>query len=302
MSEIVNTPRVSVVVVNYNTVDCLRSCLASIEAHHETIVVDNASQDGSAAMVRAEFPLVRLIANRVNLGFGTANNQGIAIMTGRYALLLNSDAVALPGSIDLVADQLDHHGDVVAVGGLLRYPSGELQRSAARRLTLWAVFCEQTYLENIFPSPYWINPGGQTREVEQVMGACLMFRPVEIFDERFFLYCEDTELCHRLRKHGKMLYVTDAEFTHTLGASSAGQRWESVARYNRGKELYFAIHFGPLSQAVCWGFNRIGAGMRFIAWALLSPFRRQARSKVVLFGKVLTAPLKGPQTPPRNEG
>lgn len=290
------------IVVSYNTEGCLRQCLTSIEAHHEVIVVDNASQDGSAQMVRAEFPRVQLIANEFNLGFGSANNQGLAVMAGKYALLLNSDAVALPGSIDILADHLDQRGDVIAAGGLLRFPSGEPQRSAARHLTLWAVFCEQTYLENIFPSPYWVNPGGVVREVEQVMGACLMFRPVEIFDERFFLYCEDTELCYRLQKHGKILYVPNSEFTHVLGASGTGQRWESVARYNRGKELYFAIHSGPVHLAACWALNRVGAGLRLTVWALLSPFRKRARSQVTLFAKVLTAPLKGPRTPPRNEG
>jgi len=252
--------RISVVVVSYNTRDLLRACLQSIETHHETIVVDNASADGSANMVAAEFPHVVLIRSDRNLGFGAANNRGMDVARGQFVLLLNSDAEAKPGAIDRLADALVE--GVVAVGGKLLHPDGRLQESAAGPLTLWAVFCEQLYLERWFHA-YWRSeslPNGG--EVAQVMGACLMLRPVERFDERFFLYCEDTELCHRLRKHGRILYVPTAEFVHHLGASGSSARWRSVALYNRGKELYFAIHRGRLASVSCLLFDRLGALLR----------------------------------------
>lgn len=126
-----------------------------------------------------------------------------------------------------------------------------------------------------------------------------MMRPVERFDERFFLYCEDTELCARLRRHGVILYVPDAEFVHELGASSSAGRWRSVARYNRGKELYFGIHHGSASMAACFLLNRLGAALRLVAWGIptlltLSLVPR-FRSKAGLFVRVLFAPLRGPQ-------
>ncbi|MES1227082.1 MAG: glycosyltransferase family 2 protein, partial [Armatimonadota bacterium] len=243
-----DSPKVTVIVVSYNTLDLLRRCLASLRDVHEVIVVDNASQDGSCAMVEAEFPSVRLIRNSLNRGFGAANNQGLASMKGDLALCLNSDACAEPGAISQLAS-LFSAKDWVAAGGRLLNHDGSEQASCCGTLTLWEVFCEQSLLEKLFPSstlfsPYWLNSrlnGDGPFEVEQCMGACLMFRPLERFDERFFLYCEDTELCLRLRRHGKIAFLRAAEFHHALGASSAGYRWKAVARYNRGKELYFSL-------------------------------------------------------------
>lgn len=270
-------PRVSVVIVNYNTRDLLRACLQSIESHHESIVVDNASSDGSAEMVAAEFPAVSLIRSERNLGFGAGNNLGMGAARGRYILLLNSDAEAMPGGIDVLADAMEE--GVVAVGGKLLHPDGRLQESAAGHLTLWVVFCEQLYLERLFHA-YWrssaLQKGG---DVAQVMGACLMMRPVERFDERYFLYCEDTDLCLRLGRHGRIRYVPSAEFIHHLGASSTTNRWKSVARYNRGKELYFRLHHGQAAAGACFLLNRFGALLRCFV-------------KPRTFLRVLLAPLR----------
>ncbi len=250
---------VSVIVVSFNTCALLRACLASIESHHEVIVVDNASADGSADMVEAEFPRAILIRNQDNRGFGAANNQGLAVAKGELILLLNSDAEALPGAIDVLAGAI---GDAVAAGGKLVHPDGRLQESAAGDLTLQVVACEQLYLERL-ARLYWKSSGlPNGGEVEQVMGACLMMRPIERFDERFFLYCEDTELCKRLRRHGRILYMPQAEFVHHLGASSKSNRWLSVARYNWGKELYFEIHHGNGARFACFLLNRLGAFLR----------------------------------------
>ncbi|HMS55014.1 MAG TPA: glycosyltransferase family 2 protein [Fimbriimonadaceae bacterium] len=277
---------VSVIVVSYNTREHLRACLGSLPSSVQTIVVDNASHDGSAKLVASEFPDVTLIRNELNRGFGRANNQGMEIATGDLILLLNSDAKCTLGAVERLAEEFESP-EVVAAGGCLVYPDGRRQRSAAGNLTLWAVFCEQTYLERLFAktSPYWIEPGKSdaSQDVEQVMGACLMFRPVERFDERFFLYCEDTELCHRLRRHGRIRYVRSAIFEHALGASSSENRWMSVARYNRGKELYFRIHHGRHQAVICWLLNRFGALLR----APIKP----------MFWRVLFSPLKGPLEP-----
>ena len=309
-------PRLSVIVVSYNTRDLLRRCLASLDGAHEVIVVDNASRDGSPEMVRSNFPSVRLIANTENVGFGQANNQGLAAMTGDVALLLNSDAFATPGALDrLVAVFADP--SVVAAGGrlvnadLADGPDAPTQDSVAGPLTLWAVFCEQTGLEQLAPGNPWLSPYWQTRRilsknpeakvvpVTQVQGACLAMRPVERFDERFFLYAEDTELCRRLVRHGRIVFVPDAVFGHALGASSETARWEAVARYNRGKELYFRIHHGRTSEAGCWLLDRMGALLRWAVWcvvALLRP-RCQHRTRAGLFWRVLTAPVAGPPDP-----
>lgn len=228
-------------------------------------------------MVRTEFPTAKLIEGK-NVGFGQGNNKGLEVAQGEIALLLNSDAEATPGAIDLLADSLSE--SVVAVGGRLEHADGRLQESACRGLTLWAVFCEQTFLEKLFPrsylfSPYWMSsrlPDGG--EVEQVMGACLMMRRVEgsflKFDPSFFLYCEDTELCRRLRKHGRIRYVPQARFRHELGQSSPN-RSRSVILYNAGKELYFDIHHGRLAAILCLCLNRLGALLRIVAGVFVLP-------------------------------
>lgn len=280
---------VSVIIVSFNTRELLRDCLAAIEPEHEVIVVDNASADGSADMVAAEFPQTTIIRNANNKGFGAANNQGMDVASNDVVLLLNSDARPAPGAIGELTRALADPG-VVAAGGRLEYPDGRLQESTCSSLTLWGVFCEQTFLEKIFRgsrlfNSYWVSGRlPQGGEVEQVMGACLMMRKVERFDERFFLYCEDTELCKRLRRHGRILYRPSAVFTHALGASSTGNRWRSVAYYNRGKELYFALHHGPLAAAVCFLLNRSGAALRILAGVLVT-------SKAKTFWRVLFAPI-----------
>ncbi len=248
-------------------------------------------------MVAAEFPGVGLIRNDRNLGFSRANNQGLDVANGELILLLNSDAEAFPGAVQSLARSFDDPG-VVAAGGRLEHPDGRLQESCAGALTLWAVFCEQLYLQKAFPRSRIFNSYLQSSrangpmEIEQVMGACLMFRPVERFDERFFLYCEDTDLCKRLRAHGKILYIPEARFVHALGASSTDGRWLSIARYNRGKELYFRIHHGLVASVLCWVLNRLGALLRLVFWLLVlmgSGGSARARRQVEIFGKVLVA-------------
>lgn len=290
------------VVVSFNTKEKLRLCLASLNEAHEVIVVDNASIDGSPEMVQSEFPLVELIRNPVNRGFGAANNQGISVATRPYTLFLNSDAYAEPGAIERLALEMEKEG-IVAAGGRLLNPDGTLQNSSANPLTLWAVFCEQLWLEKLFPrssffSPYWNSwRFDASADVTQVMGACLMVRTGSAgFDERFFLYVEDTDLCYRLSKLGRIRYVPEAKFVHDLGSSSVS-RWQAVALYNRGKELFFEIHFGKGKALVALLLNRLGALLRFVVWGVASVVTLfsipRFRSKALLFWRVLVSPVGG---------
>lgn len=291
--------------VSYNTREKLRHCLECVEKHHEIVVVDNQSSDGSVQMVRDAFPHVKLIENQFNAGFGVANNQGCEIATGDLVLFLNSDAYAEPGAIDLLANAFADP-EVVAAGGRLLNPDGSLQQSTANELSLWAVFCEQSLLEKAFPksrllNPYWttFRRRGETQpwETPQVMGACLMMRAkVEFFDPRYFLYCEDTDLCRRLRRHGKILHVPVARFTHDLGSSSSKDPSMGIVRYNRGKELYFRIHHGLPFECICLLLDRLGALLRFGAWLALAALalgrNNRRNNQVRSFWRVLTAPRR----------
>ncbi len=277
-----NPENVTVVVVSYNTRDKLRRCLAALRGQGAAKIVglDTGSEDGAGAMVAEEFPEVDLVLAGENLGFSRANNLGAERADTHLTLFLNSDAYADEGAVARLAAAFDD--GVVAAGGRLRNPDGTLQESVAVRLTLWAVFLEQTLLERVFKA-YWKTralPSDRPSEVEQVMGACLMARTsLEPWDERFFLYCEDTDLCLRLRQHGRILYVPDAGFEHDLGSSSRREPWRGIARYNAGKELYFRIHCGILQSYACAALNRLGAILR------IAHKPKQAKT----FWKVLTA-------------
>jgi len=273
------TPEVSVIIVSYNTRELLRECIESILCEQgdglgvEVIVVDNASADGSAAMVAERFPQVRLIANPDNRGFGAACNQGLEVAQGRYALILNADIRAQPGALQRLVEFMDAHPDAAICGGQLRYPDGRIQPSCARELTLWWVFCEQSLLAKLFPRTrlfggYWRTHWdfSATIETEQVMGACMMLRrPFPRFDEDYFLYCEDTDLCYRVRQAGgKIYYVHDAVFVHHLGASGEPQRAQMVIYYNCGKERYFRKFHSAWQARVCRWLNKGGALLRVL--------------------------------------
>lgn len=297
----------SIIVVSYNTCDLLRACLQSLASERyrlQLMVVDNASQDESAAMIRSEFPEVLLIANDQNRGFGTACNQGLQRSEGRYALILNADIEALPEAIDRMIEFMDTHPEAAGCGGKLLNMDGSLQPSCAGNLTLWAVFCEQTLLSKAFPRSrlfggYWRTwwDFNETVEVAQIMGACLMLRrdatgELIRFDEEYFLYCEDTDLCFRLRQAGgKLFYVHDALFRHHLGASGATDRAKMIIYYNRGKERFFRKFHGRVAAAACRLINQFGAIWRWLLWSGLSVatlfqvsrFRQQA----VLFWRVV---------------
>ncbi len=281
---------VSVIVVSYNTREKLHRCLSCIEPEHEIIVVDNGSKDGSAEMVHAAYPDVKLIEAGENLGFGKANNRGVEIATGELVLFLNSDCYAEIGSIRKLASSFEDLS-VSGAGGRLLNPDGSLQNSTARRMTLLAILWEQLLLEKVVPI-YWTTKRLQEAAVlewehelqthvgeegiiedfsvvvptYQVMGACLMCRRVAFpgFDERFFLYMEDTMLCDALNEIGEIVWHYHATFIHELGASSAGEWWRGVIRYNAGKELYFRLTRGDGGAFVCRALNKLGALIRIV--------------------------------------
>ncbi|GIV04589.1 MAG: glycosyl transferase [Fimbriimonadales bacterium] len=316
-----NRPDLSIIIVCYNTRDLLRACLESLlsaEAHAfaenappsqahatptvEIIVVDNASSDGSSSMVAECFPQVKLIANPDNRGFGAACNQGLQRAQGRYALILNADIRAEADALQRLVAFMDAHPDAAACGGQLRYPDGRIQPSCARELTLWWVFCEQSMLAKLFPRTrlfggYWRTywDFSSTIETEQVMGACMMLRrPFPLFDESYFLYCEDTDLCYRIRQlGGKIYYVHNAVFVHHLGASGEPQRAAMVIYYNRGKERYFRKFHGAWQARVCRWLNKLGALLRVgigVSGILLTLGRNpRARQYARTFWQVLTA-------------
>ncbi len=306
-----NDPNVeiSIAIVSYNTCDALRACLRSLEARRaegeavmEVTVADNGSADGSPEMVEAEFSGVRLLRTGGNLGYGRANNVALQNARGRYVFVLNSDTEVQPGALLAMRDFLDAHPKVGAVGAQLVLPDGSTQASCATDPTLGAVFWEQTHLHKLLPRnkitggytmTHWDY--NETREVEQVCGACLFVRrdawqQVGGFDPAYFMYFEDTDFCIRLRRAGWPIYfLPSARIGHRLGESS-GRDWKTrarmVASYNQSRYYYYTRYGGRVQGTLLKAMTLLGAGLRLTAWSLLALTRPAAREQARLFRAV----------------
>jgi N-acetylglucosaminyl-diphospho-decaprenol L-rhamnosyltransferase len=232
---------VSVVVVSWNVRKLLRRCLASVVLAAngrslQIVVVDNASTDGSADLIREEFPEATLIANTTNLGFAKANNLGLAASRGRYVFFLNPDTVVLDNALEQLVDLLERDGEVGMVGPRLLEPDGTVQHTCARTLpTLTLTLFHSLYLHRVplvgpvlekrLIAPYDL---GQTQVVDAISGAAmlaprLLLEQLAGFDEVFLHTAEDVDLCLRLRQCGlKIVYLAEADVLH-LGGRSRGQ-------------------------------------------------------------------------------
>jgi len=229
---------ISVVIVTWNTRELLRACLASLTADAESgvcevIVVDNASEDGTPEMVRRDFPFVILIANRDNVGFGRATNQGFARARGDYVLMLNSDTTVSERALPDTAAFLDEHPDVAVAGCRLVFPDGTEQNSCFRFPSLFAVLMSATYLAQLFPGSPFFNRDrygsavwDDVRDVDCVMGSYMMIRrraviEIPLLDEGYFMYGEELDLAYRLESAGwRVAYYPGVTVVHHQGGST----------------------------------------------------------------------------------
>lgn len=262
-----STPRrqVAAVIVNYNAGDALTAAVASLVADTavdwDVVVVDNASVDGSADALERAFPFVRVIRSAVNVGFGRGVNQGMAATTAPLVLLLNPDSVLRVGATATLAAALDAMPACAIVGPRILDLDGREQGSARGDPDmLTGLFGRTSALRRLLPSSSLsqrnvvtagMPPGQTSRDVDWLSGACMLvrrsaFEAVGGFDERYFLYWEDADLCRRLRQAGHTIrYVPGAEAVHQVGRSSDTAKAASIRAFHESAYLYYATHVAP---------------------------------------------------------
>lgn len=277
-------PRLSIIVVSYNTRDLTLACLRSVYAQtrdtaFELLVVDNASSDGSAAAIADEFPGARLWPLGENLGFAAANNFAARHATGEWLLLLNPDTVVLDGAIDrLVAfaqAAAASHPRAGIFGGRTLFADGSLNPTSCWAApTMWSTFCIASGLTSLFRGSTLFNPEAMpawrrdsVREVDIVTGCFFLLRRslwerLGGFDPAFFMYGEEADLCLRARKLGvRGLICPDATIVHYGGASES-VRSDKMVRLFRAKAQLFRRHWTPRrAEALirlldCWAWTR----------------------------------------------
>ncbi len=260
---------ISVIIVNYNTAgllsECLRSLIPPPELRMEVIVVDNASEDDSVQLLNHNFTWVRLIANEQNLGFSRANNQALDISEGKYIFFLNPDTVVKSGAFEAMLDFMKTHDDMGLAGTRLLNPDGSPQSS----------------VEMKYPGQKRAKQDlrGLRGGIAWVLGAAMIARRVIVkelggFDERFFLYGEEQDLCLRIRKAGwKIGFISSAVVVHWGGQSESNTPAIDVWKKKFAAEsLFYKIHYSRRSVLRIHRANVVQALWRIFSLKLTYSF------------------------------
>lgn len=278
-------PKVSVIIVNWNTCDLLKQCLDSVCAtcekeSLEIIVVDNGSKDSSCDLVRRCFPNVKLIENDWNRGFCKATNQGIEIATGLYVLLLNSDTIAEQDSIERMVRFANERERVGIVGCKLVFADGSYQSSCFRFPNLWGNLLTSFGISRMFPKSYLLNwdrygnrKWSSPRRVDCVMGSCMMIKrsvidKIGMLDAAYFMFAEETDFCYRAMQAGwEVFYYPDAKVVHHHSGSQ--KTWNDLA----------------------WAFGAIQRGIYLFMYKWRSRFTLVMSNLVFIITLLLKCPL-----------
>lgn len=277
----------SVIIVNWNTKDLLQACLNSIfkftkNINFEVIVVDNNSSDESQQMVKTKFPQVKLIPNKLNLGFAKANNQGIKITEGKYCLLLNSDTYLIENSLKKLAVEAENIKNLGAIGPLLLNEDKSIQQSVGFFPHLPQVFFWMTFIDDLpfgtLLRPYHVDHDSfykNQQEVDWITGAAFLvpreiIKKVGYLDENIFMYGEDVEWCYRIKKAGfKVIFTPKSKIVHIgRGSRMKNQTPAFVGEY-RGLNYFYKKYKGKLALQILRFLLKIGALIRIIVFTLL---------------------------------
>lgn len=299
----------SILIINWNTRDLLAQCLTSIYADwpagdgdFEVIVVDNASADGSAAMMRHCFPQAFLVENDRNAGFAAANNQAIGRSRGRYVLLLNPDTVLQPGALASLVTFMGMYPEAGAAGSMLLNPDGTLQPSCHPFPTLGGEMWRLLHLDQLIPLAVYRMadwPLDRPRAVDSVQGASLIVRREVIdrigaLDESYFMYSEEVDWCLRIRRAGwKIYWVPASRIFHFGGQSTRQAATAMFLQLYRAKVQYFRKHFGAFHGFLYKGELLFASAVRLLltpVMGVLQPGKRRERAVLARrYGRLILA-------------
>lgn len=259
---------VSVIILSYNTKDLLRACLNSVFTHtkdiiSEVIVVDNASHDDSVSMVKSEFKQVVLLENKENLGFSKGCNLGAKRAKGKYLFFLNSDTEIVDDMLRRALSLFKQNRDIAVVGGLLKNQDGTTSRSHGKFFTFSSIF-SMLFLRERFVAD------NKEQMVDWVSGGCMLvkrdiFEKVHGFDEHFFMYIEDAEICYRIKHLGySIMYYPEFSVKHKAQGSS--NRSFAIVEIYKGILYYYKKH----RPAWDYFFIRVLLGIKAIIVIVIS--------------------------------
>lgn len=255
--------KVSVVVVSYNVRGFLENLLGSLSrsligVESEIIVVDNSSDDDTVEFVRKDFPEVKLIENRANVGFGKANNQGVRIASGEFLLVINPDAIVQEDTVKEMIHFMETHADAGAASCKVLNADGTLQKSCRRGFpTPWVAFTKISGLSSLFPRSKsfgrynltYLNPG-EVHEVDAI-GGSFMFIPRKVFldvggfDEDYFMYGEDIDLCYKIKQAGyKVYYTPQTTVVHFKGESTRRSTINQTYEFYHAMNVFVEKRYG----------------------------------------------------------
>lgn len=278
--------KISVVIVNYNSgeelTECVRSLLHS-SVTSEIVVVDNASRDGSIALLKKEVHslenYIKIIENKENSGFAAGCNKGISVSSGESILLLNPDCTVLPDTLENLYTALFAHTKTGMVGGVILNHDGTEQRGCRRAIpTPWTAFVNSFGLRrlsflgknvfNDFRKDGDVLPG-EPLAVEAISGACMLVKrealaSVGLLDEGYFLHCEDLDWCLQFQRKGwKILFIPDARLYHSKGSCSTSHPYWVETQKHKGMVRFFKKNYSDRSSILLFVFVLMGIGVRY---------------------------------------
>jgi len=297
-----SSPSIAAIVVTWNAQAYAIECLESLRNNStglqlQTIVVDNASTDGTPEVIHTKFPEVQLVRAAANLGFSRANNLGIKLCDADYVCFINSDVVVPLRCLEAIVDYMEQNPSVGMLGPKMIAPNGDVGDSVMRLPTIWNTLCCAMAFHRLFKRSKWFGgymmagfPYDSTTDVEVLTGWFWMVRKAALeqvggLDEQFFMYGEDIDWSHRFRKAGwRVVFYADAWALHYGAASSSAAPARFYVEMRRANLQYFRKHHGWLGEAgyklVLMLHELVRLAGHSAVYLLFSSRRKQAKSKI----------------------